>query len=129
MTEEKRLRRGDQVPHFEVLTLTGEAFSYSSIWQRKSLVLVSLSPDVDGGYVSELDARRQEFVALDAECVITRDRVPGVTSPGALVADRWGEIVYVAAPPEADGLPGASELVEWIEFVQRRCPECEGEAK
>jgi hypothetical protein len=60
---------------------------------------------------------------------MTRDDVPGLRAPGALVADRWGEIVYVAPIAEAAGSPTVAELLEWLEYVQHRCPECEGEAK
>jgi hypothetical protein len=28
-----------------------------------------------------------------------------------------------------DGLPSAVSLLEWLEHVQQRCPECEGEAR
>jgi hypothetical protein len=45
------------------------------------------------------------------------------------VADRWGEIAYVAAAPHVTELPTASELIEWLDYVERRCPECEGEAR
>ena len=33
-------------------------------------------------------------------CVVTRDTVPGLPAPAALVADRWGEIVYLTAVPK-----------------------------
>ena len=124
------LQRGDQVPHFEVTTLAGDVFSYSTIWQRKNLVLVTL-PDADheGDYPSTLAARAREFEERHAACVMTRDRVPGVPTPGAVVADRWGEIVYVMAATHASELPPASEVLEWLEYVEQRCPECEGEAK
>ena len=36
------LQRGDSVPHFWVTTVGGEVFSYSTIWQRKNLVLLCL---------------------------------------------------------------------------------------
>jgi hypothetical protein len=124
------LERGDQVPHFEVNTLAGDVFSYSTIWQRRNLVLVSL-PDADheGGYPSTLAARGRDFEEQNAACVITRDRVPGVPTPGAIVADRWGEIVHVVTAAHVDELPPPSELLDWLEYVERRCPECEGEAR
>jgi hypothetical protein len=124
------LQRGDQVPHFEVKTLAGDVFSYSTIWQRRNLVLITL-PDAgrDGGYPSALAARARDFEEHNAACVITRDRVPAVPAPGAIVADRWGEVVHVVAAADAGELPAASELLDWLEYLERRCPECEGEAK
>jgi peroxiredoxin len=123
------LARGDQVPHFEVKTLEGGTFSYATVWQRKNLVLVIIPRDGDAGLASELAALRQDFADRESVCVVTRDRVAGVPTPGALVADRWGEIVHVAAPSHVDGLPAAAELLQWLDHVQQRCPECEGEAK
>jgi hypothetical protein len=125
-----RLQRGEQVPHFEVNTLAGDVFSYSTIWQRMNLVLVTLpGAGGEGDYPSTLAARGRDFDEHNAACVMTRDRVPGVPTPGAVVADRWGEIVQVFAATHAGDLPPASELLDWLEYVEQRCPECEGEAK
>ena len=129
MTENDTLQRGDQVPHFEVRTLSGDRFSYSSIWQQKNLVLVTLADQIESGYASELAARAPEFDSRETSCVITGDRITGLPAPGALVADRWGEIVHVAASPDAQGLPAASDLIDWIDYVRIRCAECEGEAR
>jgi hypothetical protein len=126
------LQRGDSVPHFEARTVGGESFSYSTIWQRRNLVLVALpaeESEVLRSYVSRVTARQAEFSAMDAECVLTRDRVSGVPSPGVVVADRWGEVVHVAFTPRVDGLPSPEELLDWLDYLDRRCPECEGEAK
>ena len=126
------LQRGDSVSHFHVKTLQREEFSYSTIWQRKNLILVTLpDPDSDSArsYVSGLTDRSDEFSRGAAECVITRDSVAGVPGPAALVADRWGEVVYVAATSEVEDLPRADELLDWLDYLQTRCPECEGEAK
>ena len=126
------LQRGDSVPHFEVKSLRGEMFSYSSIWQRTNLVLVVVpveKSEFPGTYVSRLVARRSEFTAKNAECVVTADRVPGIDGPAVVVADRWGEIVYAAATSHVDTLTSAQELLDWVDYLERRCPECEGEAK
>jgi hypothetical protein len=122
--------RGDQLPHFRVTRTTGEPFEFERIWQRRHLLLVALG---DGGtderYCRELIARAPDWQRLDAELVITTDRVAGLEPPAVLVADRWGEIVHVTAATGTAGLPGAHELTEWLDFVARRCPECEGEAR
>jgi len=125
------LRRGDDVPHVEFRTFDGRTVSYRAIWQHRNLVLIALpsgDPAADqyrSGVVTQLDDLR----ALDAECVITCDAVVGLPAPGVLIADRWGEIVHVTAPPDVAGLPAPDEIVEWLEYTQRRCPECEGEAR
>ncbi len=124
------LDRGDAVPHFEVRTLGCDVFAYSTIWQQKNLVLITVSPDAsDGGYVSQMSALSSEFNVRECICVITRDTVAGLPAPGALVADRWGEIVHVVAASEIAALPRPAELLEWVEYLENRCPECEGEAR
>jgi hypothetical protein len=118
------------MPHAEVRNLDAEVFRYSTIWQHKNFVLVLLpAGTVDDRYVAELTARLSDFHARDTECVITQDEIAGLPVPGAVVADRWGEIVHVAAAARIVDLPTASGLLDWVEYVQRRCPECEGEAK
>ncbi len=120
------------MPHLEIGTITGEAFSYAFIWQRLNLVLVTLpsgADDTGDAYGRELAARRLDFDARASVCVITRDAVPGLPAPGALVADRWGEIVYVTTVATPDGLPSAEQLFEWLDYLAQRCPECEGEVK
>jgi len=66
------LQRCDIVPHYEVQTTSGDRFSYSSIWQRKILVLISLSPtaDIDEDYVRELKRHDvRELKRHDAEFI------------------------------------------------------------
>jgi hypothetical protein len=124
------LQRGDQLPHFNVRTIGGDEFSYSTIWQRSSLVLVTLQDSTgESRYASALSAREPAFRELKGVCVITRDPVTGVPTPGAVIADRWGEIVHIATASDENELPTAAELLEWLDYVERRCPECEGEAK
>ena len=132
MIQGRMLQRGDLIPHFEVKTVGGELFSYSTIWQRRNLVLLAIpveESDSPGTYVSQLVARRPEFIAKNVECVVTADRVSGIQSPAVVVADRWGEIVHVATTSRVDDLTSPEELLDWVNYVDRRCPECEGEAK
>jgi|SRR6185312_10536224 len=120
------ITRGDQVPHFEVTTLDGRRFSYASIWQLKNIALLTLSEEQAERGVADLFARVVEFDALTSICLVTRDHIAGVPTPGLLIADRWGEVVHVEKIAE---LPTATELLEWLDYVERRCPECEGEAR
>jgi peroxiredoxin len=126
------LQRGDSIPHFEVTTVSGELFSYSTIWQRKNLVLLCLpaaESQSSGTYISELLARKSEFDAKNAECVVAQHPVAGIASPGIIVADRWGEIAHVAQVPHVDNLTSPQDLLDWLDYLEKRCPECEGEAK
>jgi hypothetical protein len=126
------LERGDLVPHFDVRTTDGDIVGYAAIWQRRHLVLVTLpaheSPD-DATYAAELAARTAEFAEHEATCIATRDPVAGLPAPGALVADRWGEIVNIAHGSDVRALPTLADLLEWVDYVARRCPECEGESR
>ena len=125
------LTRGDEVPHFEVTTTGGDVFRYASTWQHKNLVLVALPVDTPPAATAGLEEAfaSPAFDRDQSVFLITRDTVPGLPAPGALVADRWGEIVYVTTAPTLDGLPAASTLFDWLDYVVQRCPECEGEAR
>jgi hypothetical protein len=126
------LHTGDLVPHLTVTTLSGERFDYSDIWQRKNLVLVLLPHSGSAAttkFVDQLTAQMSELTADDSACVITRDSVSGVPSPGIVVADRWGEIRHLAGGKTVDDLPGPDDVIEWLRYVQHQCPECEGESR
>jgi hypothetical protein len=127
------LRPGDLIPHFDVTNLQGETVAYSTIWQRRNLVLVTLpASDADGTfrrYASQIAAEVRALVKHDTECVITRDSVIGIPCPGVVIADRWGEIAHVASGSLVADLPHHQELVDWVTYVQHQCPECQGEVK
>jgi hypothetical protein len=119
------------LPHFEVVDLVGERVLYSSIWQRKNLVLVML-PDSDAAsrhYADRLMDKVRGLNDDDTEWIVTRDAVDGLPRPGVVVADRWGEIAHVVQSSQVEDLPVPDELIEWVRYLQYRCPECEGEAK
>ena len=123
-----KLQPGDPIPHLQVTTITGGVFSYRTIWQRRNLVLAIVGESGGGAtYAAALHARISEFRDHDAECVVTRDRVPGLAAPAVLIADRWGEVVHINEASDTAKLPGPGDLLEWVDYVRRRCPECEGE--
>jgi hypothetical protein len=126
------LERGDLVPHFDVTTLNGDRISYATLWQHANLVLITVaSSNSDAGenYLSEVTAAIPRLCARNTTCVITREQVPGVPHPGVVIADKWGEIVYVCAASDLGDLPPVEELAEWLEYVEMQCPECQGEAR
>lgn len=126
-----QITRGAQVPHFDVSSIDGRRIAYSTIWQRKDLLLVALSEEEVRTSQALLSALAEAVRnhAADAACVITTAEIPGVPRPGVLVADKWGEVHFVAAAETAAGLPAPEELVDWVQYVQTKCPECQGEAK
>ena len=124
------MQRGDLAPHFEVTTIDGARATYAAIWQRRNLVLVVLpreEQEADRRYASTLKEHAQEFDALATVVVVTREIVANVTAPGVVVADRWGEVYFAAAGPHE--LPPVDELLEWLGYIQKECPECEGERR
>ena len=124
------LQSGDAVPHFDVITVDGPGIRYAAIWQRRNLVLVTLgSSEADGGYAAAVADNADEFARRTGECVITHDDIAGLPAPGVLVADRWGEVVYAVTGSAVSDLPSPQQLIEWLEYVEHRCPECEGEAR
>ena len=130
MAEVSVLQRGDTVPHFEVKTVTGEVFSYATVWQRRNLLLVVVpGSSSDDSYAAALRTRDDDVRNRETNCVITREEVAGLPGPAVLIADRWGEIVHIATAPAANDLPTPEDLLEWLDYLSRRCPECEGEAR
>lgn len=125
------LQRGDLISSFEVRTVSGQHFSYRDVWQRRHLVAIALPADdpASDAYALALAARAAEFTTHQTECVVTTDAVPGVAAPGVLVADRWGEVAHAATESSVDALPTVDALLEWVHYIESRCPECEGEAR
>jgi len=113
------MQRGDIVGHFDVRTAGGDPFSYLSIWQRKNLVLITLTATAtdDEGYLRELERHEAKFSERNSVCVVARGDLPGLPAPGALIADQWGEIVHVVAAIDVTDLPTPHELLEWVEYV------------
>jgi hypothetical protein len=117
------------VPHFDVTTIDGRRVRYDDIWQQRNLVLVVVTPAERGTglrYASNLEARRAEFEAEETTVVVTTDAVPKLAAPAALVADRWGEVVYLerASVGQPFRWPDVDELLSWVHFVEIQCPEC-----
>jgi hypothetical protein len=128
MTKGAEARLG-YVPHFDVTALDDRRVRYDEIWQRRNLVLAVVSPNEhDAGvrYASELEARRQEFEQAETSTVVTADAVPTLPAPSVLVADRWGEILYLetASGGRTFQFPDVDELLSWVHFVEIQCPEC-----
>lgn len=112
----------ERVPHFVVRTLDGDAVEYQSIWQKSQLLLISLDESEASRRFAaigqELAVRTADLAAVQARLVVTRDVVSGAPRPGALVADRYGEI-YASLGALAD--TDADDLLDWLRVVQSRC--------
>jgi hypothetical protein len=126
-----RLDVRDQVPHFDIVDVDGRRVAYRELWQRRHLLLILLPDDPrdDADYRQALATKMSELSAYETAVVITRMPVDGAPRPGVVVADRWGEIQWIAGGDGREQLPPVSEIVEWLRFVQMQCPECQGETR
>jgi hypothetical protein len=125
------LRRGDQVPHFSVTTLDGKQVVYRNMWQRRNLLLALCArcdahSDLD--WVAQLGRTVPELAALNTEYVITAERIAGFPASGVVIADRWGEIQAIVDDPDG-AVVDADDILDWLRYVENRCPECEGESR
>ena len=127
------LARGSRMPHVRLRRLDGSSFDYGDVWQRRNLLLVALGAgrarDADASWLDALESARSACEMHEAVVVVTRDAVPGLTAPGVVVADRWGEVAFAETATSVAALPAVETLVEWLRFVDHACPECEGEAR
>jgi hypothetical protein len=104
---------------------------YTDIWQRSNLVLVLLPRDDPEAakYAAALTSRASDLKAHAAEVVITNEAVASLSPPAVVIADRWGEAAVVVTGASLSDLPRPDHILEWLEYVQHKCPECEGEAR
>jgi peroxiredoxin len=115
------LAPGDHLPHLTLTTVTGDRIAYRDLWQRRNVAIVS-TPDADRAQAFA-DAAA-EFAKRNAVCIATHQILDVPPCPGVVIADRWGEIVHVARE-----VPAVEDVLEWLDHVELRCPECEGEAR
>ena len=124
------LTKGDHVPRFECVTIDDIRVNYADLWQKKNLALVCLaeetSPEAQS-YVQQLREALPALAAHDAVVVVTTSPIDGMPMPGCAVADRWGQMQWVASADQAADLPSPREIAAWLHFVEIQCPECEGE--
>lgn len=74
---------------------------------------------------------REQFpfvVLADPDCALHRS-LGALDSGGAprlavYVTDRWAEVFALWRTAHGDPVPGAQDIVAWLEFVNRQCPEC-----
>lgn len=48
----------------------------------------------------------------------------GAPALAVYVADRYGEVFAAWRAALGEAIPGAQEIVSWLEFINRQCPEC-----
>jgi hypothetical protein len=129
-TEEQRtgLSPGDLIPFFEGETIDGRRLRYEEVWQRRNVILFVLSATARAEasvYLSGVQARVSELRPDDTTLVVCDRKINGVPLDGVVVADRWGEIAYIRELTSHPGeWPSVNEILEWVEFIRVKCPEC-----
>jgi hypothetical protein len=124
------LNKGDHVPRFECVTIDDIRVNYADLWQKKNLALLCLSDDDSPEAQTYIQQLREALPALavhDAVVVVTTNPIDGMPLPGCAVADRWGQMQWVASADRVVDLPSPREIAAWLQFVEIQCPECEGE--
>ncbi len=122
----------DLLPMFTVTSaVDGASVRYHDVWQRKNLVLIVVPENDPTGaeYTNAIIGTQPPLAAQDTTFIVTSSGIPGIPSPGVVVADRWGEIYYVKGAARAADLPSPDDLAEWLRYMRNECPECQGEAR
>jgi hypothetical protein len=129
---------GGQIPHVEWITTRGQRVRYRDIWQRRLLILIATHDARSPGaraYQQALDESprltRPDTAIVVFEPAAQDDPAAAQlpSAPSVTIADRWGEVQHVARGGSDSDLPQPPTLVEWLEYVAMKCPECEGEAR
>jgi hypothetical protein len=125
------IRTRDLMPMFTARNGHGALVHYQDIWQRKNLLVVTVPEDDSAAarYAESLSALEPTLASQDVAFIVTTTPIEDLRSPAVVVADRWGEIYYVKEGGPVAELPTPDELIEWLQYVQNECPECQGETR
>lgn len=124
----ERLRPGDLVSHFEGVTLEGRDVPHEELWQHRNVVLFVVPTELGtaaSSYLTALEGRLSELKPSDTSLVLSRHAIDGVPMNTLVIADRWGEVVHLSQlGSDPTGWPSIDGVVEWVEFIRVKCPEC-----
>lgn len=123
------LRPGDLLsPFLHGGTLDGRELPYEQLWQKRNVVwfvLPARAVATASPYLRDVNDRLSALTPPDTSLVISDQAGNGLPLNCVVIADRWGEVVQ-AARLAADPAhwPPVDEIIEWVEFVRAKCPEC-----
>jgi hypothetical protein len=139
------------LPDVEFVTIQGVQRRLSDFRGRKNLVLIlaggdgdrlpaamaAAYPDVkrhDGHVIAVLTGSSPEAVRWPFDVVVdpggafhrkfASDDGRGEPGLAVYITDRWGEVVFVCRTMRGDPVPSATDLLDWLRFVDQQCPEC-----
>ena len=107
----------------------GEAYlmalagAYREIQDRQAKVLAVIALPLAS--VEEMAARlKLPYTLLADKGGATTRRMLGEGKCAALcVADRFGQVFYVATAPSAAALPPVQATLDWLDYIELQCPE------
>lgn len=96
-------------------------------WDAEILVVVQLAPEQAAQMTNRL---KLPFpLLLDEDGRTHRDfgasNSQGQPATAVYITDRYGEVFGLYRTGEGQPIPGAEEILNWVEFVGSQCPECE----
>ena len=91
-----------------VLVVRAGSQQHSCYWKRSLSVSFEVLADADGGMHRLLGA-------TDAN---------GRIWPAIFITDRFGEVFATYSTQQDKDLPGFKQILSWIDFMNRQCPEC-----
>jgi peroxiredoxin len=66
--------------------------------------------------IDEAGHLHHDFGAIDTQ---------GQASVAVYITDRFGEVFGSYRKPDGQNLPTTKEILDWLEFINSQCPECE----
>ncbi len=144
--------KGHRLRDFELTSTRGDKVRLSDYRGHANLVIaVADTRGETAELLSQLDSRYPQIRAEDAEVLLIappdatelpehrfpilvdgdgrmhRELGAEINPPQAAVyvADRFGEVYGAYRTADGHPLPSVGEVLNWLEFINRQCPECE----
>lgn len=98
------------------------------LWENNARILVIAAGTAQRACELKQELRLHQDVLVDLEGRVHRTLgaidTAGQPVPMVFVTDRFGEIFAIFKIDERKGIPSAGEVLGWLEFINRQCPEC-----
>jgi peroxiredoxin len=107
-------------------TLAGASADFA-VWDGRLLAVFDSPPGRGTRTEEEVEAGAPTFpfaAAVDEEHRLRRSCGLRPAETAVIIADRWGEIYFVATDEGESALPNAATIEEWLRYLATQCPEC-----
>ncbi len=117
--------RGSILRDTSAVTFDGARVYLSDFRGHRNIVLI-FADAATAPLLRDLGSANSELSEEQATVLSATDeqarQAYGVKQGAVFIADRWGEVYFVATiPPER--LPGVAEILDWLRFINSQCPE------